>query len=94
MSKRLALNCSASSSAICNKEPKFKIARLFFSSLIVLLLPIGTSSDIAVTSTLGPVPRGYLTAAGPLCLRAVFKSKIVSFSSAGAAIIIFGTHLI
>ena len=84
---------SETSSALSNKAPKFKKTTLDSLSFTTLALPISTASRSELTDAFGPVPLGYLTAAGPLCLKAVVKSNLVSFSSEGVIRIIFGIHL-
>ena len=63
------------------------------SELMTLPLPISTGFSSSSMAELIPPPLGYLTAAGPLCIKAVVSNFLASFSSEGTATIMFGMHL-
>ena len=79
--------------ALLSKAPKLSIIISLLPSHINLDFPSGTDLRLFSTFEFGPIPLGYLTAAGPSYSYAVVSNFLVSSSSEGVQITIFGMHL-
>ena len=93
ISTKVALSSFEILFASSKRVPKFKITISELSSFIIFASPILKGLRSLSTLLLGPVPLGYLTEAGPLCKYAVVNNFLVSFSSEGVHITMFGIHL-
>ena len=85
----VALKSSATCWAVLTMAPNARMA-MSLPSLRTSAFPIGRASSDSPSSTPGPLPRGYLTALGPLWKKPALSICLHSRSSAGVISAMFG----